>query len=123
MLANMHTDRPPDGHATRRFELVLDLVGCRREVVENPELLEMLSIGLWTAAVGTPAPKAVATRLALPLDGHTVTLMAGGSTITGRFEPSADRAQIRVSSTELVDVSGAESFVQEILRPRELTTG
>jgi hypothetical protein len=49
--------------------------------------------------------------------------MAGGSTITGRFEPSADRAQIRVSSTELVDVSGAESFVQEILRPRELTTG
>ena len=108
---------------THRYDLVLDLVGCRRDIVDDPGLLEMLCTGLWTEVVGTPPPKAVATRLPLPLDGHTVTLMAGGTTISGRFEPSADRAQIRLSSAELLDVSGAESFVQEILRPRELTTG
>ena len=112
-----------DGHENGRYELVLDLLGCRRDVFDDPGRLRDLAVGLWEATVGTSPPNTVVTRLPNGSGGYSVTQMGSGCTLAGRFETPDARAQIHLSSTRLLNVSAAESFVREAFDPSEILTG
>lgn len=112
-----------DVHNEGRYELVLELLGCRRDIVGDPRRLHDLTVALWEAAVGTPAPNTVVTRLANGFDGYSVTQMGSGCTLAGRFEIPEDRVRIHISSTRVLNVAAAESFVRDAFGPIEIRTG
>lgn len=104
-------------------ELLLDLRGCDRQTLADPERLREFGLALWRAAM----PSKVATEPMVvrltgggEADGHSLVQLGAGASIVGHFDERTGTAVLNLFSVNGIEAAAAEEMTRDLLGASEV---